>query len=135
MKKIKLSEFLKDNNCYDKFIDNFDKEFNYEMWKHQTNECFSNAFQWGTTKENFEYWCEIEDRWCDIVKEDKENDMIDFFDKANNLTHSAIIIEKWLVKVNTINLQCVVEVEQNGIDTLCEKLDYTKIKLIESYEV
>jgi len=76
--KIKLSEFLKENKCYDKFINNFNKKFYYLDWKSEIKWTINNAFAWERTKEGFEYWEKINTLWQNI--EHKENDMIDFFE-------------------------------------------------------
>jgi len=78
MEKIKLSEFLKENNCYDKFINNFDKDLDYEDWKEYVDRSIGDAFAWDKTPEGETYWIDIHNKWCNVEDEDKENDMLDF---------------------------------------------------------
>ena len=85
MEKVKLSEFLKENNCYEKFIKNFDKKFVYEGWIKIENldRVISFAFEWDRTKEGFNYWNAIDGKWREINH--KENDMVDFFEDKDNI--------------------------------------------------
>ena len=90
MKIVKLSNFLKENGCYEQFINNFDKEFNYELWKHQIDGCINYAFGWNKTTEGLVFWNDIDDKWRFI--ENIENDMLDFdFNKAKEPINNKII--------------------------------------------
>jgi len=75
----KLSDFLKENNCYEEFINNFDKEFSYSQWKININSAIAISFAWDESKEGFGYWYFISNKWKDITN--KENDMIKFFEE------------------------------------------------------
>lgn len=61
-KQIKLSEFLKENDAYDKFIKNFD--INYCI---DDNVRLYNAFYWNKTEQGLIYWDNLSDRW-DLIE-------------------------------------------------------------------
>lgn len=70
---MKLSEFLKENNAYDDFVKNFDKEF-YED-KYMFSKCavtLENAFHW--EKRNNTFWIDLYKKWNNY-KDLKEYDM------------------------------------------------------------
>jgi len=108
---IKLSEFLKENNCYTRFINNCDKnniDKNWiDIWKKTVDETISYAFEWDNTPadEGYYYWRNINKKWEGI--EHKENDMINFFDNDYALKED----EKEASKVNE-------HYKKQGIDTI-----------------
>lgn len=61
-----LSEYLKENNAYESFVENcveyfLENEYNYTKYKeYKTIININNAFLWGDTKEGQEYWLNIE---------------------------------------------------------------------------
>lgn len=59
-KEIKLSEFLKDNGAYDKFIKNFDKDC-YDITNNHIE--IANCFNWGDTNEGCDYWNCLYAKW------------------------------------------------------------------------
>ena len=77
--KTKLSDFLKKNSCYEKFINNFNKKFNYSNWKIKIEGSLSRAFAWEATEEDSDYWYSIDDKWRKLTN--KENDLINFFEE------------------------------------------------------
>ena len=64
---MKLSEFLKENDAYDAFVRNIDKE-------HEGDATIDNAFTWGTTTEGHNYWSDISSKWYTV--KGKEYDII-----------------------------------------------------------
>ena len=74
----KLSDFLKENNCYEEFINNFDKEFRYENWKRGDLGSLICAFGWGSNTQGLEYWDTLNTKWENLKH--KENDMVEFFE-------------------------------------------------------
>lgn len=59
---MKLSKFLKEHNCYDEFVENFDKTHLVEnwRWKEQTNKyLLSYCFLWENTKQGNSFWSNI----------------------------------------------------------------------------
>jgi len=76
---VKLSEFLKENKCYEQFINNFDKDFRYESWKEHLSAAIYSAFYGKDPHGDPKYWTKIAVKWNDI--KNKENDMIDFFEE------------------------------------------------------
>ena len=69
---MKLSTFLKNNNCYDEFVENFDTEYS-ECWLDYNAYIIGLAFDWEESPEGYDYWDDIDNIW-DIIK-NKENDM------------------------------------------------------------
>ena len=72
----KLSEFLKENNCYEAFGKYFNKD-EYQYWKGNTSEDPVFAFNFENTIEGEDYWRNIYEKWSKIKY--KENDMKLFF--------------------------------------------------------
>lgn len=70
-KEIKLSEFLKENGAYDKFVKNFDKEFRQVINIVQ----IGTAFWWEDTKQGWEYWTELNTKWKEINEDLRVYDM------------------------------------------------------------
>ena len=101
---VKLSEFLKENNCYEKFINNFDKKFYYSYWKVYIDEAISCAFKWDEAIETYEYWSNISSLWRNI--DDKENDMIE------------VIENKWDLKKDEKPTKVNEHYKKQGIDTI-----------------
>lgn len=78
---MKLSTFLKDNNCYDEFVENFDEDDN-DYWLENISCSITSAFSWKNTPQGDVYWDNIDDKWDDI--ENKENDMLWILEKNNS---------------------------------------------------
>jgi len=74
----KLSDFLKENNCYEEFINNFDKDYRYEDWKRDIDCSIYASFVWASSEDDFYFWNNINDKWVKLVN--KENDLRDFFE-------------------------------------------------------
>lgn len=73
-KEIKLSEFLKVNGAYEKFVKNLDiVYFNNETFDGKVT--ILNAFYWDDSLEGYEYWDELDDRWEEFDNDLKVYDM------------------------------------------------------------
>ena len=129
-KTTKLSDFLKENNCYEKFINNFDKEFHYYNWKIETVEAFVSAFDW-ESKEGYNYWSAFDDKWGEIKH--KENDLIDFFeDKGQETEHIEPL--NYLVQVKGKGIAKVKHSYESAIkeaQRLCKKEASTEVYVLE----
>ena len=71
--EIKLSEFLKENGAYERFVKNFDKE--YKASYHNGCMDIINAFDWDKSPENYSYWNKLDNKWSDIDYDLKVYDM------------------------------------------------------------
>lgn len=71
--EIKLSEFLKENGAYEKFVRNFDKEYKASYLHRELD--IINAFDWDKSPENYSYWNKLDDKWGDIDDDLKIYDM------------------------------------------------------------
>lgn len=75
MKQVKLSEFLKENGAYDKFVENFNKSyFNIEK-RGNTRIKISNCCCWEDSEEGFNYWIKLDDKWQELDDDLKVYDM------------------------------------------------------------
>ena len=75
---VKLSDFLQENNCYDKFIKNFDKEWDWcDAWL-SIDDYSIYAFNWNESPEGTEFWSNLDYKWYNI--KNKENDMIEIIE-------------------------------------------------------
>lgn len=86
-KEIKLSEFLKENDAYNRFINNFDRSvYNYITGESSGSSEVEilNAFDWGYSSERFNYWNKLDDRWSDIDDDLKVYDMDWLLEKGEN---------------------------------------------------
>jgi len=78
--------FLKDNDVYDKFINNLsiqnngldiDTYFKYEEEDYLLESIFYDAFTWAITEDcenggdSHEYWLNLSDKWEDVLKQQK----------------------------------------------------------------
>lgn len=72
---MKLSNFLKQHNCYDEFVKSFDKKYErINDWEKTTNEkIISYCFLWSKTKQGDIFWNDIYDKAEGI---EFENDML-----------------------------------------------------------
>lgn len=72
---MKLSDFLKENKCYDEFVENFDKDYPMiSVWKKSTREgLIGYCFLWKKTKQGESFWDDICDKAAVI---EFENDML-----------------------------------------------------------
>lgn len=67
-------KFLKDNKAYETFMFNLNskKGFFFTPKKFFNNTFYedfvSNAFAWAETKEGYDYWDELEDKWFDNLR-------------------------------------------------------------------
>lgn len=80
---MKLSKFLKENNCYDEFVENFDKEYHMiDDWKERTDSLLLDyCFDWNKTKQDGSFWKNI----CDKAEGIKfENDMLWLLNELTN---------------------------------------------------
>lgn len=71
-KEIKLSEYLKDNGVYERFIKNFDKEY-YDTTDNHIE--IDNCFSWDNSNEGYDYWNDLEDKWGALSNYFKVYDM------------------------------------------------------------
>ena len=66
-------DFLKENNCYIKFKDNFYSNGYYDSFadliQNRRSADWMDAFEWGDTLEGHHYWDAIDDDWRDLVDE------------------------------------------------------------------
>ena len=82
MEVTKLSDFLKQQgdtpqgkSVYQAFIDNFDKEFaSRREYENNSPANIDKSFYWGVSKEGFDFWAEIADKWIEVGN--PENDML-----------------------------------------------------------
>ena len=61
-KIIKLSDFLKENNAYDEFVESFDLSYYRKLaFSPKENVNFINAFSWSWCKlgNNFDFWNDL----------------------------------------------------------------------------
>ena len=83
---VKLSEFLKENNAYEKFVENFDKKF-YDMTLMVSNNKKSvnihNSFKWDN---NYEYWTSLFLKWDVNTIKDYDMDWLCGDNKEQNHT-------------------------------------------------
>lgn len=80
---MKLSEFLKENNAYDDFVKNFDKEFYEDKYMFSKGAVtLENAFHW--EKRNNTFWIDLYKKW-DNYKDLKEYDMNWLLNTSNKL--------------------------------------------------
>lgn len=80
---MKLSKFLKENNCYNEFVKSFDKKYErINDWKETTNEkIISYCFLWSKTKQGKSFWVDIYAK-AEGIK--FENDMLWLLDEPTN---------------------------------------------------
>lgn len=64
-KKLKLSKFLKKNNAYKKFINNFDKRYFKKESIYLNFVGIFVSFDWMNTPEGDEYWDILHRKWMD----------------------------------------------------------------------
>jgi hypothetical protein len=124
VEEVKLSDFLKENDCYDEFIEIFDRE--YAGIRDFQNNPVLRAFNWVRTKQGHTYWGKIHDKWK--VIEYKTNDMLWLLDEPKTET---ITIEKWLVKFK----KAYQVIESSDITVIISGTGYTLIKKLDTYEV
>lgn len=105
MKQVKLSEFLKEQGAYEKFVNNFDIEFFKVYADFRVN--MSNAFGIYTSKEGEGYWSMLQDKWAEIDDDLKVYDMDTTWLLDN-------IIPK-LIKISSIS---VIYSRNNGYEAL-----------------
>lgn len=70
--------FLKNNNCYKQFRENFSTPFNDESFRYLVKRCFSQkvalttysywrvlggVFKWKDTKEGYDFWRNVRNAW------------------------------------------------------------------------
>ena len=97
--EVKLSDFLKQNNCYGEFVNNFDKELKGQIFKDYTNDVITNAFDWYKTKQGYDYWNDIDYRWSEI--EHKVNDMLWLLDEPIEFNYVKITQPNTVVHCET----------------------------------
>lgn len=71
-KEIKLSEFLRENGAYEKFVKNFDKDC-YDITENHIE--IANCFNWGYTNEGCDYWNCLYAKWEALSTSLKVHDM------------------------------------------------------------
>ncbi len=73
--KTKFIQFLKDNNCHDKYIANINLPFERVMLKCSYKDYITGAFTWHNTPkdEGIGFWDDINNKWYTRTKE-IEND-------------------------------------------------------------
>jgi hypothetical protein len=98
-KEFKLSDFLKENGCYDEFRENFDKEYDPNSFKNNVTELFLSAFPWGISKQGFDYWCSIFIKWRKI--EYRVNDMLWLLEEPTEFNYNKIIQPNNVVRCET----------------------------------
>ena len=62
-------KFLRDNDCYDKFIKNYKdvKNIDYHFENNQKNNFISGAFTWMETPEEHNYWSKLNTKWRKLI--------------------------------------------------------------------
>lgn len=81
---MKLSNFLKEQCCYNKFVKNFDKMWAYQFaWGSNNGYLITRAFDNYRTPEDPSYWKSIHLMW-NTHTENKENDMMWLMDSKGN---------------------------------------------------
>ena len=71
----KLIDFLKENNVYEQFIDNFKQSFKYYNYEtlemlietYNPTNYINYAFDWDKTKEGWEYWNIVNIKWISYL--------------------------------------------------------------------
>lgn len=69
--KQEFFEFLKENNCYELFIENLKKNGeDFEKWIYYNNYMYFiiYAFQWIFTKQGYLFWNKIHNKWLKKIK-------------------------------------------------------------------
>lgn len=65
----KFTRFLKENNCYIQYFNNYNIEFAMLSFINLLGNSYYNlfycAFYWGESKEGFEYWEKKHEEWLD----------------------------------------------------------------------
>ena len=131
--EIKLSEFLKEQGAYEKFVKNSDiVYFNNENFDGKVT--LLNAFDWQDSKEGYHYWCKIYDKWYELVTNIKVYDMDFLLEKGRE---KYIEIDKelfskcWDIPLDIISdLKCNIEWDEISYYDL-EDEAYTQIGLSE----
>jgi len=67
----KFTRFLKENNCYNEYFNNYDKGYAEVSFINLLGNSYYNlfycAFYWGESKEGFEYWDKINAKWLRLI--------------------------------------------------------------------
>jgi hypothetical protein len=106
VEEVKLSDFLKENNCYDEFLENTDREYVPNNFKSYVDSAICSAFYWRNSKQGFDYWCNIDIKWKAIKH--KTNDMLWLLDKPTKFNYEKIMKPKTVV-------HCITEAQANEL--------------------
>ena len=97
---VRLSEFLKELNAYEKFIKNFDRDFEDMLWSEYDRNAISSAFDWLDSEQGYHYWKYLDALWEEnpnpdndmkwlIENPEKDPEPDDMLELMNRLTKQA----------------------------------------------
>lgn len=69
--KENFCRILKENNCLEEYLENFDEEFVKKTFKirdHDIINLIILSFRWNETKQGFPYWCNVDGNWFEYAK-------------------------------------------------------------------